>query len=280
MFGGVVMRLAAAHRVPNRIAHSHALPHLTASAGWKRRAYLSLMRRWIERFATARLAVSRASGTGIFAADWETCSDANVLYCGIDLTLFSRPPSNTAIRSELGLPEQAFVVGHVGSFRPVKNHEFLVEIAAELIVREPCGHVLLVGDGPERGRIEANVSKLGLSEQVHFTGIRSDIPELMRGAMDVFILPSLSEGLPLVGIEAQAAGLPTLFSNGVTEEVTVIPELVRHLSLSASPGEWADALLDTRTVRCSQPEALAQVAASPFNIAFGVARLEEIYADR
>jgi glycosyltransferase involved in cell wall biosynthesis len=146
--------------------------------------------------------------------------------------------------------------------------------------REPCARLLLVGDGPERSRIEAKVSLLGLSPRIHFAGQRSDIPRLMLGAMDVFVLPSLSEGLPLVGIEAQAAGLPTLLSDAVTDEVTVVPELVRHLSLSASPAVWADTLLEMRAVRCRQSEALTMVAASPFNIAHGAARLEEIYADR
>jgi glycosyltransferase involved in cell wall biosynthesis len=280
MFGGAVMRLAATQDVPIRIAHSHALPGLTPSTGWKRKAYLKLMRRWIDRFATVRLAVSRDSGTGIFSTDWMSSDYANVVYCGIDLTPFSEPTDDAALRSDLGLPECAVVVGHVGSFRPVKNHEFLVEIAAELVDREPCGHLLLVGEGPESSRIEAKVSRKGMSKRVHFAGQRSDIPRLMLGAMDVFVLPSLSEGLPLVGIEAQAAGLPTLFSDAVTDEVTVVPELVRHLSLSASPAVWADTLLEMRAVRCRQSEALAMVAASPFNIAHGAARLEEIYADR
>ena len=129
-------------------------------------------------------------------------------------------------------------------------------------------------------RIQATVAHMGLADRVDFAGLRSDTPRLMRGAMNVFILPSITEGLPLVGIEAQAAGLPSVFSDAVTDEVDVVPGLIRHLSLSASPGEWADALLEMRNVRYSQAETLAKVMASPFNIAFGAARLEEIYAGR
>jgi glycosyltransferase involved in cell wall biosynthesis len=280
MFGGAVVRLAATQGVPVRIAHSHALPGLTPSKGWKRKAYLKLMRRWIERNATVRLAVSRASGDGIFAPGWESRTSASVLYCGIDLAPFFQPADATEIRADLKLPYDAFVVGHVGSFRPVKNHDFLVDIFAELLRREPCARLLLIGDGDERERIELHVSNQGLSDYIIFSGSRSDVPRLMLGAMDVFVLPSLSEGLPLVGIEAQAAGLPTLLSDAVTNEVAVVPGLVRHLSLATSPAVWADALLEMRAVRCRQPEALAKVAASPFNIAHGAARLEEIYAHR
>ena len=279
MFGGAALRLAATEDVPIRIAHSHALPGLTPSEGWKRKVYLKLMRRWIDRCATVRLAVSRDSGAGMFTPDWESGSNSEVVHCGIDLAPFSRQ-SDAAIRSELELPEHAFVVGHVGSFRPIKNHDLLVDIAAKLVDREPCARLLLVGDGPERKRIESLVSGRGLVDHVIFAGSRADVPRLMRGAIDVFTLPSLAEGLGLVAIEAQAAGLPMVLSDGVPPEVRVVDELVRQLPLSASAAVWADTLLEMRAVRCRQSEALAMVAASPFNIAHGAARLEEIYADR
>jgi glycosyltransferase involved in cell wall biosynthesis len=280
-FNGIVMGIAAASGVPIRLAHSHLdSGPLDAGAGLKRRAYLVAMRRAIDRFATLRLAASRLAGDSLFLRGWDTSGTGEVLYCGIDPQAFGARVDCVSVRKELSLPPTAFVVGHVANFRRQKNHGFLVDVAAELAEREPCAHVLLVGDGPERDRIEAKVSGLGLRERVHFAGQRSDIPGLMLGAMDAFVLPSLSEGLPLVGIEAQAAGLPTLLSDAVTNEVAVVPGLVRHLSLATSPAVWADALLKMRAVRCRQPEALAKVAASPFNIAYGSARLEEIYAHR
>jgi glycosyltransferase involved in cell wall biosynthesis len=280
-FNGVVLAIAAAGNVRTRVAHSHLdTSPLDTDAGAKRRGYLSAMRRAIDRFATVRLAVSRLAGDSLFLPGWDSSGTGEVLFCGIYPQAFGGLIDCSEVRREIGLPPSAFVVGHVANFRPQKNHEFLIDIAAELVDREPCARLLLVGDGPERRRIEAKVSLLGLSPRIHFAGQRSDIPQLMLGAMDVFILPSLSEGLPLVGIEAQAAGLPTLFSDAVTDEVTVVPELVRHLSLSASPAVWADTLLEMRAVRCRQSEALAIVAASPFNIAHGAARLEEIYAER
>jgi glycosyltransferase involved in cell wall biosynthesis len=280
MFGGAVMRIAATQGVPIRIAHSHASPSLTPSTGWKRRAYLKLMHRWIDRFATLRLAVSRESGSGIFSTGWESSDNADLLFSGIDLTPFQHPSDDAAIRSEFKLPDNAFVIGHVGSFRPEKNHQFVVEIAAELVARESCACVLLVGDGIGRHRIESLVTDRGLADNVIFAGSRSDVPRLMRGGMDAFTLPSVTEGLGLAAIEAQAAGLPMVLSEGVPSEVAVVPGLIRQLPLSASAATWADALLAMRAVRCKQPEALAMVTASPFNIVHGAARLEEIYADR
>jgi glycosyltransferase involved in cell wall biosynthesis len=280
-FNGIVMLVAAIRGVPVRIAHSHLdTGPLEARASAARRVYLAAMRHAIDNLATVRLAASRSAGDSLFLPEWEGQEKSGVMYCGIDLTPFAEPLDSGQIRRELGLPLDEFVVGNVANFRPQKNHEFLIEIAAELAGRTPCFRLLLVGDGSERQRIESLVADSGLTDQVIFAGARSDVPRLMRGAMDVFVLPSLTEGLPLVGLEAQAAGRPAIFSDAVTNELDIVPEIVRHLPLSASASEWVHALLEMRAVRCRQPEALAMVAASPFNIAHGAARLEEIYADR
>jgi glycosyltransferase involved in cell wall biosynthesis len=280
-FNGIVMLVAAIRGVPIRIAHSHLdTGPLEARASAARRAYLAAMRHAIDNLATVRLAASRSAGDSLFLPEWEGQEKSGVMYCGIDLTPFAEPLDSGQIRRELGLPLDAFVVGNVANFRPQKNHEFLIAIAAELVRRAPCFRLLLVGDGSGRHRIESLVTDRGLSDHVIFAGSRSDVPRLMRGGMDAFTLPSVAEGLGLVAIEAQTAGLPMVLSDGVPPEVQVVPGLVRHLPLSASAAEWAEALLEMRAVRCRQPEALAMVAASPFNIAHGAARLEEIYADR
>jgi glycosyltransferase involved in cell wall biosynthesis len=202
-----------------------------------------------------------------------------LIYCGVDLTPFQAPVNRTAVRASLGLPPDAFVLGHVGRFCKPKNHAFLVEIAAEVARREPRARLLLVGEGPSRGAVERQVEAKGLRQRVIFAGVRPDVPDLLRVAMDVFVMPSLFEGLPLVGMEAQAAGLPLVVSKNVTPEVEVLPDLVQALSLAQPPAAWADAVLAFRDkpLAASRAEALNRMLQSPFNIRTGIEKLAEVY---
>ena len=279
-FSGYTLRLAAQAGVPARIAHSHSDTVVAESAASPaRRVYLALMERWVHKYATVGLAASARAGAALFGPAWEQNQRLRLLYYGIDLAPFRAPVDPAACRAELGLPPDALVIGHVGSFKPVKNHAFLIEIAAEVVQREPRARFLLVGDGPLRPDIERQVQAAGLGDHVVFAGLRPDVPRLLRGALNLFVMPSHYEGLPIASIEAQAAGLPVMLSDAITTEADVIPELVRHLPLTAPVSAWADALL----AALAQPSpaapaaALAQIAASPFSIEQSVRALEAVY---
>jgi len=202
-----------------------------------------------------------------------------ILYYGIDLTAFKNFVDPVAVRAELGIPTDAFVVGHVGRFAKQKNHVFLLDIAAEVAKREPRLYLLLVGDGSLRPEIEQKIAQLGLSDRVIFAGVRSDVPQLMLGAMDIFLFPSFYEGLGLVLVEAQAAGLPCIFSDVVPEEADVIKALTRRLSLSNSVSEWAELLLSQRhaSTALTYPQAWELVEKSPFNVETSVKQLQKLY---
>lgn len=276
-FSGYTLRLAAQAGVPLRIAHSHSDTAAHESqARPARRAYLALMERWVRQHATAGLAASGQAAAALYGPDWQRDPRYRLLYCGIDPAPFHAPADRAACRAEFGLAADALVIGHVGSFKPVKNHAFLVEIAAEVVRREPRARFLLVGDGPLRPDIERRVQAAGLSDYVVFAGLRGDVPRLLRGALDVFLLPSLYEGLPVAGLEAQAAGLPLVLSDTITAEADVIPELVRHLALAAPAPAWAGALLAARPA-VTAADALAQIENSRFTIAHSVRELEELY---
>ncbi|MCY7382158.1 MAG: glycosyltransferase family 1 protein [Microcoleus sp. CAN_BIN18] len=280
-FSGYVLYLAKQAGIPVRIAHSHNdTSSAEANAGWLRRSYLTLTEWSIAKFATIGLGCSRNAAASLFGSSYQTDPRWQLLYYGIDLTPFRESVDAVAVRTELDIPVDAFVVGHVGRFDRQKNHEFLLEIAAEIAKREPKMRLLLIGDGSLKLDIEQKAIEMGLGDYVIFAGLRSDIPRLMLGAIDTFVLPSLYEGLGLVLIEAQAADLPCVFSDVVPEEADVIKPLVQRNSLSKSPLVWAETILAARrdtTSDLSQTDALDIVEKSPFNITFGLKKLVEVY---
>ena len=279
-FSGYILRLAKQAGVPIRISHSHNDTAANqAKAGFKRRLYLQLMRSWINRYANAGLACSHQAAASFFGTDWDSDPRWQALYYGIDLNPFQQEIDKIALRYKLGIPEDAFVIGHVGRFVEQKNHQFLLEIVAEVAKREPKTRLLLIGDGELRSRIEHQATLLGLRDQTIFAGIRSDVPQLMQ-IMNRFLLPSLFEGLGLVLIEAQAAGTACLFSDVIPQEVDVVKPLMQRLSLCQTASEWAEALL-TQTqqakIAVTRQDALTKVKTSIFNIETAVTRLEDIY---
>ena len=278
-YSGFVLRQAHKAGIPKRIAHSHNdTSSSELKAGVARKTYLNLMKRLIRMHATKGLACSRKAAVSLYGKNWEADSRWQILYCGIDLDQFTNPPDRGAIRKELGIPLNAFVVGHVGRFAEQKNHTFLVDIFNALAKREPKAWLLLVGDGPLRHAIERKIDQLDLKERVVFAGLRSDVPHLMKGAMDVFLLPSLHEGLPVVLIEAQAANIPCIFSDVITYEVDIIPELI-HRELANSTDEfWASTILiHKEKLNQNQTNNLTLIKLSPFNIDISMEKLSHAY---
>lgn len=280
-YSGYILWLAKQAGVPIRIAHSHLdASYEEAKSSVLRRLYLNLMRGWIARCATTGLGCSREAAVDLFGADWQSDPRWQILYCGIDLSPFQRWGDGAAVRAELGIPTDAFVIGHVGRFAEQKNHRFLVEIAAEVLARQPNTYLLLVGKGTLRSAIEQQVAQLGFANRVIFAENRSDVPRLLQGAMDVFLMPSLYEGLPVAGIEAQAAKLPLILSDSISREVEIVKPLVRFVSLSQPASVWADAVLEAHRTRANFAALEGGLESSPFNIAYGVKMLEKIYVDR
>jgi glycosyltransferase involved in cell wall biosynthesis len=281
-FSALVLRLARRAGVPVRIAQSH-------SAGWHDnrrppavvRALMAMARRSMLRHLTRGIGVSEEAAASLFGPRWHQDPRIGVSHCCIDLERFHQPVDTDAVRHELGLPEDAFVLGHVGRVGPGKNHRFLLHVASELRRSRPDTCVLIVGDGPAVAEVRQCAQELGIAGQVVFAGFRSDVPRLMAGAMDVFVLPSFYEGLPLVLVEAQAAGLPCVYSDVITREVEVVPGLMHARPLTAPPSAWAEAILVVQDdpTPVSPVEALAAVETTDFNIRRGVEALLEIYRE-
>lgn len=277
-FSGAVLRWAKAEGVPMRIAHSHNT-YDGKSDALPRRQYRRLMKSWIARYATHGLAASKAAAGALFGENWQADGRFRVLYYGIDLRPFQERVDRDAVRRELGLPIDAPVVGHVGRFDRQKNHRFLLEIAAEVLKQRPETHFLLIGDGPLRLEMESRAKSIGISTNVHFLGVRTDVPRLMRGAMDVFVLPSIWEGLGIALLEAQAAGLRCVASDTVPDDVALSPEMVEFLPLSAGASTWGvHSIRDLDLPRPDSISAVKKFSSSRFTIQFSIQELSSVYS--
>jgi glycosyltransferase involved in cell wall biosynthesis len=179
----------------------------------------------------------------------------------------------------LGLPDDAQVIGHVGRFVEQKNHGQLLEIAAEVMRRRSDTWLLLVGEGPLLPEVQRHAEELGISQRVVFAGVRPDVPRLMLEAMDLFLFPSLHEGLGLVLVEAQAAGLPCIYSDVVPREADVAMPLLHRLPLSESPEVWAERVVRSLDgpAPLSATMAYQRLAESTFGIQHSVSALRRVY---
>lgn len=165
----------------------------------------------------------------------------NIIKNGIDSNAFRyNPVKREELRQRLGL-EDAFVIGHVGRFMSQKNHEFLIEVFQEVLSRCDKARLLLVGDGENMQKIQRLVEERRLRERVIFTGSVSNVSDYLQ-AMDVFVMPSKYEGLPIAAIEAQSTGLPAIVSDCVSHEIELSPD-VHFLDLDLGSGVWADCIV-------------------------------------
>lgn len=145
------------------------------------------------------------------------------------------------LRVEYKIPEDGFVIGHIGRFNKQKNHKYLINVFHEVRTQRPNTHLFLVGQGELMEEIKDYAGIIGDLSYIHFLGVRKDIPELLC-LFDCFVFPSLFEGMPNTVIEAQASGLPCIVSDTITKDVA-ITDLVTFISLQDSPATWAEKIL-------------------------------------
>jgi len=275
-FSGYAMRVARGAQVPMRIAHSHTDSTIRDNhRGWKRKLYVRQMRRWLLRHATHGLAASEPAAAALFGSDWRERGLCRVMHCSVDLAPFTVAHDRDTIRDELSIPRDAWVIGQVGRMADVKNHRLTIEAFAAVLQQAPDAFLLLIGDGPLRGELASLVTQLGIDSRVRFAGNRNDVPRLLCAAMDLFAMPSKYEGLPLAILEAQAAGLPCIVSDGVAKEAAALPELITWLSIDRP---WAPVMLGLRRHQRQSQHCLAQMQQSDFSMEQGVASLESLYS--
>lgn len=216
------------------IAHSHS-----TSSGDGFSSYVKTALQYpIRNTADFLFACSHVAGEWLFGK--KACKKRNfrVLNNAIDVNkyIFNHKVREKK-RREFNLNKDLLVIGHIGRFCTAKNHDFLIDVFNKVYQKNKNVVLILIGDGELKEQIEKKVNRLGLMEHVIFTGIRSDVHELLQ-IMDVFLFPSLYEGLPVTLVEAQAAGLPCIKSDNVTNEITVSP-LIKSISLKKSVDYWS-----------------------------------------
>lgn len=216
------------------IVHSHSASYSKGVKGIIER----ISQKSISSIPDYLFACSQKAGEWLYGEKCVRNENYVVLNNAIDCEKYKYNSENRKnIRQELNI-EDKFIVGHVGSFSIPKNHRYLLNIFSEIKKKKENAVLLLVGDGVLRTEIERKISNLNLQGDVIMTGVRSDVSLLMQ-AMDCFVFPSLYEGLPVTVIEAQAAGLPCVLSNTITDEVC-ITDLVKALPIDIAPADWTE----------------------------------------
>lgn len=227
------LHAAKKNGIPTRIAHSHN----NASEKNLKWYLKKIMAQLFKLDATELFACSEEAGRYLFGN-----SKFTVLKNAIDTNKFIMPMSSReTVRNELKV-DNRFVIGHVGRFQQQKNHKFIVDIFKEIKTKRDDAVLLLIGTGDLEEDIKEKFIKLGLMDSVKFLGNRSDMPRLYQ-AMDVFLFPSLFEGLGIVSIEAQAAGIPTVCSDTLPREANISP-LFYSVSLDKQSKEWAKIVIE------------------------------------
>lgn len=222
-----------------RIAANHSTANMKYEP--KKSIVKYLVRPSAGMLATNYAACSEHAGEWCFGKQALKNGKIKIIHNAIDLSSFNySEETRQSIRSKMGW-DGKFVIGHAGRFTEQKNHKFMVEIFAKVHERCPEAILAFAGDGHLMDEVKTQVKELGLTDFVQFLGVRFDMNELMQG-MDIFLFPSLYEGLGNVITEAQAVGLRSIASDVVPNEVKMT-ELVDFISLNKSADFWADAIL-------------------------------------
>jgi glycosyltransferase involved in cell wall biosynthesis len=230
-----VFYLGAAKRynVPVRIIHSH---NSISADTFKKKIRNNILNSFIPFVANHFMTCSDLAARSLFG---RKADKAFLLYNAIDTDSFMFSLENRIKRrKELGLTDDQLLIGHVGRFCNQKNHSFLVDIFSKAVSLIPDSRLLLIGQGELYNEIQEKVKMLDLSEKVIFLGLSEHVNEYLH-AMDVFVLPSLFEGLPVSAVEAQTAGLACFLSDTITPQ-TIFSDNAYFLSLKDSPLLWAE----------------------------------------
>lgn len=265
----IYLPIAKKEGIPITIAHSRSAGVDPGLKG----IITKLLRHSLKYKADYCLACSREAGEAVFGKKWMELGKVEVIPNAIETEKYAYDPvMREKMLQTLQLTGQP-VIGHVGSFRVPKNHDFLIEVFDKIHEKYKTSRLLLVGEGPLMPKIREKVQSLGLSDAVIFTGNRTNVSDYYQ-IFDLLIFPSFYEGLPGTVVEAQTAGCKCLISDTITSEVD-ITDLVSRYSLTHSAEEWSNEAL--KMLPYERKSRLQEVNAAGFSIKEQVKRYEKLY---
>lgn len=260
--------LAEKHGIKNRIIHSHATAFSDSFFKSIRNYFLCIN---LNKKANCFCACSQAAGDFLFGKNTKGVS---IIKNGIDCDKFVFNSNvRNKVREEMNLKD-SFVIGHIGRFEFQKNHDFLIHIFSEVLKEKKNSILLLVGTGSRINNIKKQVEKLNIKDKVLFLGEREDVNEIIQ-AMDVLVLPSYFEGLPIVSVEAQCAGLPCVFSTSISREAQLTDE-VKWINLKDSVSTWANEIIKVNTNR-KRRNNMEIIRENGYDIKLEKTKLEKLY---
>ena len=269
----IYLKIAEKMGVPVRIAHSH----LTVQTSDRIKIAISnLFTTSLKKTATGYFACGKAAGVYMWGSEIANSSKLYVMRNAVDAQRFQFSDSiRDEYRKKFGFGDKT-VIGHIGRFNEQKNHLFLINIFKVYLKIDSTALLILIGIGELEEQIRELVIKNEMQNNVIFLGQREDVRELYN-AFDVFILPSLYEGLPVVGVEAQANGLPCIFSDTISNEVVILPD-TEVLKLSDSAQMWADVIRNLANRKQNdRRDAIDLINAAGYNIEVEAEKLRKYY---
>ena len=268
----MVLKYAKKYGIPIRVAHSHNTDFQTKNKFKK--AVGNYFKKKLIFYATDYFACSKLAGEWLFGDKIVTSSKFKVIHNGVDLKKYA---FNSKIRNEIRnlykISENEIVIGHVGRFTEQKNHEFLIDIFNEYQNINSNSRLLLVGTGILEESIKKKVQDLKIEDKVIFAGFRNDVNNYMQ-AMDLFVLPSIFEGLGLVLIEAQASGLPCFTSKDVVPKEAHVSNLLTFINLNNNSKEWANIINNSKLNRKNVSE---EIKSNGYDISETTLELQNFY---
>ena len=265
------LKSAKKHGIKNRIVHNHGI----------NRKFLKYLKVYNELYAKKRIcglannyiACSKTVMNHIYTNKLISSNKVILLPNAIDVKKYLyNSVKRIAIRKELGIKKERVFI-HVGTFTTPKNHFFLIDVFEKYLSIDPTSKLILVGEGILKEEIISTVNKKGISDNVIFTGVRKDIPDMLSAA-DMLLFPSLYEGLPLTLIEAQANGIKIISSENVSQE-TRITDLIEYLPID-NIDSWVDKI-NQATFEYDRKKYNSELLKSDFSVKVTVKKLQKIY---